>query len=293
MRSPTRCASCDRRADALRWTVHHSTRYAYAAPVFLEPQTLRLTPCTDASQRLTAFDMQISPVPAGRSENVDLAGNHTTRVWFEGETQSLAIEVEATVETQRDDPFDYLWDGPRTLPMRYAEELREPMWVYSGERALREVGALADEAAVEAGGDAQQFPRTLAAMIHGRCRQEHRHEGNARPGDETLRLGEGSCRDLTQLFLEAARGKGFAGRFVSGYVADDEENSRELHAWAELYLPGGGWRGFDPTTGLAVGAYHIALARGADALHAAPVSGHIRGNATSTLSAYVTIEPAV
>jgi transglutaminase-like putative cysteine protease len=276
----------------LLWHVQHTTRYAYSAPVFLEPQTLRLTPPTDATQRLREFEMKISPPPVGRTENLDMAGNQTTRVWFDGQTQSLAIEAEATVETLREVPFDYLWEGPLTLPIRYPEDLREPMWVYSGERALGDLGALADEAAVEAGGNAQTFPLILAATIRGRCRQVHREEGRPRPGAETLRLGEGSCRDMVQLFLEASRGKGFAGRFVSGYVADDEENSRELHAWAELYLPGGGWRGFDPTTGLAVGAYHIALARGADALHAAPLSGSIRGSATATLSTSVTIEAA-
>ncbi len=272
------------------WTVRHTTRYAYSAPVFLEPHVLRLTPCTDAAQRLTEFEMHISPQPAGRTENLDMDGNSSTRVWFEGQTQSLSIEVIATVETLRDDPFAYLWDGPQTLPVRYGEDLREMMWAYSAERALGELGALADEAAIEASGNAQTFPLTLAAAIHGRCRQVHREEGRPRAGAETLRLGEGSCRDMVQLFLEASRGKGFAGRFVSGYVAHDEENSRELHAWAELYLPGGGWRGFDPTTGLAVGAYHIALARGADALHAAPLSGSIRGSATATLSTSVNIE---
>jgi transglutaminase-like putative cysteine protease len=274
----------------LIWKVRHTTRYAYSAPVFLEPQVLRLMPCTDVSQRLLEFDMQISPEPAGRSENIDMDGNNVTRVWFEGQTQSLSIDVSATVETFREDPFNYLWEGPRTLPIRYSEDLRDMMWAYSGERALREIGALADEAAVEAGGDAQAFPLLLASKIHGTCRQVHREEGRPRAGEETLRLREGSCRDLVQLYLEAARGKGFAARFVSGYVAHDEENSRELHAWAELYLPGGGWRGFDPTSGLAVNGYHIALARGADTLHAGPLRGSIRGNATATLSTSVSID---
>jgi len=276
----------------LLWNVRHATRYAYSAPVFLEPHVLRLTPCTDASQRLVAFEMKISPEPAGRSENLEMDGNSGTRVWFDGQTQSFSIETSATVETLREDPFAYVWDGPQTMPLRYPEDLRETMWTYCGERALGDLGALADEAAVEAGGNAQTFPLTLAAAIRGRCKQVHREEGRPRPGAETLHLGEGSCRDMVQLFLEASRGKGFAGRFVSGYVADDEENSRELHAWAELYLPGGGWRGFDPTTGLAVGAYHIALARASDALHAAPLSGSIRGSATATLSATVNIEAA-
>jgi transglutaminase-like putative cysteine protease len=277
---------------ALLWNVKHTTRYTYSAPVFLEPQSLRLTPSTDPDQKLVAFELTIDPTPIGRSENLDVAGNHVTRVWFEGQTQFLSIEMSATVETLRGNPFDYLWDGPKTMPVRYPEDLRDSLWVYGGERVLGEVGALADAAAVEVGGDAQMFPIALVAAIHRTCRQVYREEGKPRPAAETLQRKEGSCRDLTQLFLETSRGKGFAARFVSGYVAHDEEASRELHAWAEVYMPGGGWRGFDPSLGLAVGEYHIAVARGADASHASPLSGTIRGNASATLSATVNIDGA-
>jgi transglutaminase-like putative cysteine protease len=274
----------------LLWNIRHTTRYAYSAPIFLEPQVLRLTPSTDPSQRLVSFEMSIDPQPAGRTQILDVEGNSVTRVWFDGQTQALTIEVDATVEMLRTDPFDYLWDGPATMPLRYPEESRELLLAYTGERVVGELGALADAAAVEAGGNAQAFPLTLSAAIRRTCRQVLREEGKPRAAIDTLRLGEGSCRDLAQVFLEASRGKGFASRFVSGYVAHDEEDRRELHAWAEVYLPGGGWRGFDPTTGLAVGEYHIALARGPEAFHAAPLSGSIRGSATATLSAQVNID---
>ena len=101
---------------------------------------------------------------------------------------------------------------------------------------------------------------------------------------------EGSCRDLAQVFLEASRSKGFAARFVSGYVAYEEEDQRELHAWAEVYLPGGGWRGFDATTGLAVMEQHIVLARSAQAANAAPLSGSFRGAGIAKLSTEVRIK---
>ena len=274
------------------WNIHHVTEYAYTGPVFLEPHVLRLTPCSDATQQLQSFEMQITPEPAGRSEVVGMDGNRVTHAWFEEQTESLRIEVRSRVATLRDDPFGFLWEGARTLPLRYGETLRNRLWPYSDDRALAEVGRLADESALEAGGDAQTFPMVLASKIHARCEQVYREEGHARPGAKTLRLGEGSCRDLAQLFLEAARGKGYAGRFVSGYVGDSKEDSRELHAWAELFLPGGGWRGFDATSGLAVGAHHIALARGVVGEDAAPLSGTIRGSAVSSLKASVRIEQA-
>jgi transglutaminase-like putative cysteine protease len=276
----------------LRWTIRHNTRYRYSAPVFLEPHSLRLTPATDAAQRLLNFQLWLTPEPAGRTANVDVEDNGVVRVWFEAATSELSIAVTSTVETLRSNPFDYLWDGPKTMPLRYGEEARELLLPYGSDRLLGEVGELADTAAVEAGGDAQAFPALLAASIHTACRQVHREEGKPRPAAETLKLGEGSCRDLAQLFLEAARSKGFAARFVSGYIADHEEDSRELHAWVELYLPGGGWRGFDPTTGLATAGQHIVLARSASAAMAAPLSGSFRGSATATLETEVNIQPA-
>jgi transglutaminase-like putative cysteine protease len=97
---------------------------------------------------------------------------------------------------------------------------------------------------------------------------------------------------MAQVFLEASRSKGFASRFVSGYVAYEDAEQGELHAWAEVYLPGAGWRGFDATTGLAVGEQHMVLVRSAHPDRAAPLSGSFRGAANATLTAEVSIEPA-
>jgi transglutaminase-like putative cysteine protease len=273
----------------LLWTIRHSTRYTYSAPVFLEPHVLRLTPISDASQRLIEFELKVTPPAAGRSENADLDGNSVTRVWFEERTDALSIEVHTRIESLRQDPFAYLWEGPKTLPVRYPDEQRTLLAPYCSDRILGEVGALADRSAVESGGDAQTFALTLASSIHQACKQVYREEGRPLPAAETLKQGEGSCRDLAQLFLEASRSKGFAARFVSGYVAHGDAGDRELHAWAELYMPGGGWRGFDATTGLAVGEQHVVLARSALASQAAPVQGSFRGSATAVLDAEVHI----
>lgn len=92
------------------------------------------------------------------------------------------------------------------------------------------------------------------------------------------------------LYLAVARACGFAGRFVSGYYAPAGVAENELHAWPELYIPGGGWRGFDPTAGLAVADRHVALAYAPDPLGAAPVDGTYRGSATATMTTDVAIE---
>jgi transglutaminase-like putative cysteine protease len=273
----------------LLWNVLHTTRYDYSAPVYLEPHILRLTPATDAAQRLLSLRIDVTPSTSARSDNVDHEGNHVTHVWFEGETHLFGIEAETTVETLRANPFDYLWQGPELLPLVYPEEVTETLAPYR--RALENgaVRGLSEDVAREVFGDPQAFPLGLAKAIHATCEQIIREEGDPRPAAETLQRGEGSCRDLALVFLEASRLQGYAGRFVSGYIADEENDRHELHAWVELYLPGGGWRGFDPTIGLAVADRHIVLARSSRPSQAAPLSGSFRGRATSRLTTDVRI----
>jgi len=109
-----------------------------------------------------------------------------------------------------------------------------------------------------------------------------------------LRAGRGSCRDLAVLFIEACRTLNIPSRFVSGYgVSLDETTDHELHAWAEVYLPGAGWRGFDPSIGLAITERHLAVAVGATPELAAPTSGAFRGEAESWLETEIEIETSV
>jgi transglutaminase-like putative cysteine protease len=273
----------------LLWNVLHTTRYDYSAPVFLEPHILRLTPATDATQRLMSLRIDVTPSTTARSDNVDHEGNHVTHVWFEGETHLFGIEAETTVETLRANPFDYLWQGPDALPLEYPDEAAEALSPYR--RALENgaVRSLSEDVAQEVFGDPQAFPLGLAKAVHATCEQIIREEGDPRPAAETLQRGEGSCRDLALVFLEASRLQGYAARFVSGYIADEENDRHELHAWVELYIPGGGWRGFDPTIGLAVADRHIVLARSSRPSQAAPLSGSFRGKATSRLTTDVRI----
>jgi transglutaminase-like putative cysteine protease len=131
----------------------------------------------------------------------------------------------------------------------------------------------------------------LAQQLHAMLGRVERPEGEPLAPEETLRRGEASCRDQTLLFMETCRSLGYAARFVSGYYyAGPESDDHELHAWAELYLPGGGWRGFDPTSGLAAGEAHIAIAAAIQPRMAAPVSGSIRGRGSSSLHTHVALE---
>jgi transglutaminase-like putative cysteine protease len=134
------------------------------------------------------------------------------------------------------------------------------------------------------------LPAVLSDHLYKTIAKVVREQGEPLRPDETLRRGEASCRDLTVLFLAVARACGFAGRFVSGYYAGVAEREEyELHAWPELYIPGGGWRGFDPTAGLAVAGRHVALAYAPTADLAMPVQGSYRGDAAAHMSTEVEI----
>ena len=276
----------------MRFEVRHQTVYRYSAPVFQEPQVYRLRPRSDAGQRLEAFSLDIDPAPDGITDLIDLDGNSTTEAWFSGTHDHLVLTATSTVETLRANPFDFLWRGPTRLPIEYPGNLEKPLALYRQAVASDDLRRLGEDAVERATGSAQQFVFWLARRIHGVCRQIVRPEGEPLPPEETLRAGEGSCRDLTVLYMAVSRLYGFATRFVSGYFYVDGAEAQELHAWAEVYLPGGGWRGFDPSHGLAVADRHIALAAAADPALAAPVTGAFRGSAQALpLEATLSITP--
>ncbi len=270
--------------------IQHETRYIYSAPVQLGRHTLRLRPISDANQHLHRFDIRVSPEPAGKSALSDLDGNYATAVWFEVETSELLIETSSVVETMRSNPFDYLWQGPSTLPLTYSPAISEALGTFRATLVPQPVRDLGNEVSSRVGEDAQAFPLELARVLHKNFPRVIREHGKAWEAPETLEHGEGSCRDLAVLFIAAARSQGFAARFVSGYnTVPSESGEYDLHAWAEVYIPGGGWRGFDPTIGMAVSDRHVAIAAGALAEQASPVSGTYAGHATSRLETNVRI----
>lgn len=263
--------------------VSHATSYTYSKPVFLEPHIVRLRPRCDATQHLIGYSLTSTPWPSGRSEYLNLDGNSVNHLWFDSLTDHLEIVTSFSVETLQINPFDYLIDNPGDLklPMRYPLTLVPDVKPFLGqsETNIKEVKKFAQEIADKAGWDTIPF---LSALVHRFSRdwkQIVREEGDPFPSAITLVKLEGSCRDMTQLFIDACRALGLATRFVSGYQeGDPNQNIRYLHEWAEVYIPGGGWRGYDPTLGLAVSNRHIAVAAGRTHQSVSPVSGTFRGS---------------
>jgi transglutaminase-like putative cysteine protease len=265
----------------MKITVTHSTLYRYDLPVYLEPHIFRLQPRMSATQRLLAFDIHITPTPAGTTECLDQDGTLALNAWFDGPTSELSVVSRFTVELLRWNPFDYLLIGESLhLPLWYREPLCTALTPYRNDGQVAEsVKQYADSVAAGAQWNTLAFLLALSREIFQSCRQTIRPYGAAWRSDRTLSLREGSCRDLAVLFCDVCRVMGIAARFVSGYECSSANRQDSyMHAWAEVYLPGIGWRGYDPARGLAVSSGHVAVAAGFDPDLASPVAGWYSGS---------------
>ncbi len=257
-----------------------------------------MRPRCDSSQRLRGSRLRIDPQPAIISEALDSEGNDVAYTWFEGTTESLIVASEFELETLRRNPFDYILLGEEThhLPLGYSAEWRDQLgrYIAGSNGPDGPVGRFARSIADSAGRETLPF----LAVLNGRISKSYevvvREEGDPLPAEETLKYTKAACRDLAVLFMECCRSLGIASRFVSGYHQGDRvANQRHMHAWAEVYLPGGGWRGYDPAYGLAVADRHVAVAASAAPSLAGPLSGSFRGTgATATMDAEIFLETA-
>ena len=269
--------------------VEHLTLYAYDAPVCLGPQTLRLRPRGGGPLRELAYALEIDPPPAWRTETLDAAGNGVVRVGFTGATRHLRLCSRLTVETGS--PVDY---APRPapagpgLPIAYAPEeaaLLAPYLAAVPPGSDPAVTALAERLGCSAAADPLAFLDLVNRWLHETIEREIRPDGAARSPAETLALRRGACRDQTVLFMALCRAQGFAARFVSGYQDRSalETARRYLHAWPEVYLPGAGWYGYDPTRGRPAADGHVPLAAAPRPAGTMPVEGGYWGSAGSRL----------
>ena len=280
----------------MRFRVSHRSRYSYGEAVFLEPHTLRLTPRGGGGQRLVSFSLRVDPRPTGLSEFLDAEGNTAHQAWWLDKTRELVVDASFEVETLRIDPFDFLLDDPSlaTLPMSYPQDVQPLLAPY---RKCREpngaAGAFANAVALKADWQTVPFLSGLNSEIYAHLDHEAREVGDPLTAEMTLAGRRGACRDSAIVFIEGCRAMGLAARFVSGYeLISTREERTDMHAWAEVYLPGGGWRGFDPSRGLAAGETHIAVAVGLTPRQAAPILGAFRGPAIeSSLEFDIAVEP--
>jgi transglutaminase-like putative cysteine protease len=259
--------------------------------VYLEPLTVRLRPRPDLGQRPIRFRLDIEPTPAGRIDFEDVYGNLSTEVWFNDAATFLELTSASLTETLRPNPFDYMLFDRHLLdlPMAYPEDVADNLRPYLHAGETPDVASFARDILATSQG-APAFLLDLSLRIAQSIEQAVREAGAPQHPERTLSLQRGACRDLAVLFIAACRSIGIAARFVSGYVESLSEAPNYLHAWAEVYLHGVGWRGYDPSQGLAVADRHVAVAAGPSPAATAPTRGSFRGSARSKLNHCVTVE---
>jgi transglutaminase-like putative cysteine protease len=255
--------------------------------------TIRLRPREDATQRVVQWKWSIDPHPVGTSEFRDLDGNLILKAWFEGLTKTLSVKSDCDVESLCTDPFRFLLLAEATvLPVR-VEPIEQSLAAHFSKPGTLSprIVEVSEDIQRQTGRQTVRFLCALTAHIRDSFNVIMRPSGEPWPAEKTLEQKSGSCRDLAVLFCEICRSAGLPSRFVSGYTVDPDADGRHhLHAWSEVYLPGAGWRGFDPTTGLAVSNRHIALAAARLPTLASPTSGAFRGTGvTSELTASVRV----
>ncbi|NLR99596.1 transglutaminase family protein [Rhizobium sp. P38BS-XIX] len=278
---------------AIKASIYHLTHYIYDNPVRLGPQIIRLKPASHSKTHVLSHSLKVTPSNHFVNLQQDPYGNYLARFVFPDPVTELKIEVDLVADMTVYNPFDFFVEEEATKwPFDYPETIREDLSIYMkpeepGPR-LKAFLATLDRS--------EQKTVDMIVGLNARLQQEIgyviRMEAGVQTPEETLETAKGSCRDTSWLLVQVLRHLGLAARFVSGYLiqltpdlkaldgpSGTEVDFTDLHAWAEVYLPGAGWVGLDPTSGLLTGESHIPLAATPHYRNAAPISGGYFGEA--------------
>ena len=281
-----------------RYRILHRTYYNFPTEVRLAPHALRLRPREGHELRIEFSSLTITP-PATLRWHRDVEDNSVAIATFDAPTSQLLIESEVIIQQSNSAPMDFLVDETAVdYPFVYSADDKVVLAPYMETNREADAGALADWlATVWTPGERIQtyvLLERLGAQIQQRLTYQAREVPGVQTAAQTLGLGSGSCRDFAGLFMETARHLGLAARFVSGYlqVPPSSADFGATHAWAEVYLPGAGWKGFDPTLGELAGAKHIAVAVARLPESVPPVAGAYLGPPGAILDVGVWVSPA-
>ncbi|MDP2521090.1 transglutaminase family protein [Neptunomonas phycophila] len=272
-----------------RYKIIHRTYYNYTDTVSLGAHHLLLRPREGYELRIESFALNILPA-AQVFWHSDVEGNAVAIANFSESTQRLAIESEVVIQQYNESPLDFIVANYAiNYPFSYDEAdqfLLSPYRVLP-DQETRELLNHWISSTWHANDPVQTYTllQGLTQTINQTLIYKAREEPGVQSAQETLALGSGSCRDFALLFMEAVKCLGLAARFVSGYLYAPLMSSQvgSTHAWAEVYIPGGGWKGFDPTIGDIVGADHIPVAVSHRAESVPPISGSFAGSATAKM----------
>ncbi len=269
--------------------LHHRTSYRYDRPVGHGAHVVRLRPAPHCRSRILAYSLKVNPAGHFLNWQQDPQSNYLARLVFPEKTDHLDIEVDLIAEMSVQNPFDFFLEPhAEEFPFDYGADLATELAPFL---VLGKPGPLlADRIARYRTRKARTVD--LLVEINAALQQATEYRIRLEPGvqtpEETLDKGSGSCRDSAWLLVNLLRHLGLAARFVSGYLiqlkpdvkpldgpAGTDEDFADLHAWTEVYLPGAGWIGLDPTSGLLAGEGHLPLACSPEPSSAAPVTGGV------------------
>jgi len=274
---------------AIRVALNHKTTYLYDKPVGIGPHLVRLRPASHCRTPILSYSLTVRPGDHFVNWQQDPHGNHLARFVFQKPDERLEVEVDLIADMTIVNPFDFfVEESAQRFPFEY-----EP-WLQREIRPYQECAPAGPRLHAFIDGLDRGERSTVETLIYlnQRVQEDIKYLIRMEPGvqepDDTLRLGSGSCRDSSWLLVQVLRQLGIAARFVSGYLiqlkpdekplegpAGAEADFTDLHAWAEAYIPGAGWIGLDPTSGLLAGEGHIPLACTPDPQSASPISGTV------------------
>ncbi|MBZ0189656.1 MAG: transglutaminase family protein [Candidatus Obscuribacterales bacterium] len=286
----------------MQYRIQHITKYTYEKPVSLGPHVVRLRPAAHAKADILSYSLSIEPECQIRW-HYDPWNNQTARLSFPPDFigSELTITVDTTIETRPVNPFDFFVENwCESLPFQYPASLADELSPFL---KSPQGGALFKKFTKEhpPQGGFIDYLVDVNKIVSEKIAYVVREETGIQESEQTLSLQSGSCRDSAVLLMDVYRSAGLAARFASGYLLqalepEDADKSKEkhrvqldLHAWAEVYVPGAGWVGLDATSGMLCGEEHIPLACAATPLEAAPVTG----TASSVASKFETFSEAV
>ncbi|MCK9914053.1 transglutaminase family protein [Microbacteriaceae bacterium K1510] len=270
-------------------SLRHVTRYTYDRPVALGPQVVRLRPAPHTRTNVLSYSLKVTPSQHFVNWQQDPNGNWLARFVFPERTREFSVTVDLIADMSVVNPFDFFVEPfatefPFAYPSEFAEELapylvKEPL----GPRLEAFVASISRDKI-----NTTDFLVALNQRLQHEIRYLVRMEPGVQTPDETLACASGSCRDTAWLLVQVLRNLGLAARFVSGYLiqlkpdiaaldgpSGAAEDFTDLHAWCEVYIPGAGWVGLDPTSGLLTGEGHLPLAATPHYRAAAPISGGV------------------
>jgi uncharacterized protein (DUF2126 family)/transglutaminase-like putative cysteine protease len=274
---------------AIHVALNHLTRYTYDRPVLMSPHVVRLRPAPHCRAPIHAYSLKIQPSTYFINWQQDPFGNYLARLVFPEKVREFSVEVDVIASMLTINPFDFfLEEGFEHYPLTYEDKLKRDLlpYLHLDEDSPRLYAWL--KSVDQTPQRMVDFLVSLNQSAHHAVQYTIRLEAGVQSCEETLTKGSGSCRDSAWLLVQALRHLGLAARFVSGYLVQlsadvksldgpsgPEKDFTDLHAWTEVYLPGAGWVGLDPTSGLFAGEGHIPLSCTPHPSSAAPITGAV------------------